>query len=66
MPQERDLIARLFDRMQQAASQPKDRDAEALIAQGQKQVSDAPYFLVQTWAPMISAAAIPARSTFDP
>ena len=47
-PQERDLIVSLFGRLQQAANQPKDRDAEALIGQGVAQQPDAPYLLVQT------------------
>jgi hypothetical protein len=47
-PQERDLIVALFGRVQQQANQAKDRDAEALIAQGVQQVPDAPYLLVQT------------------
>src|ERR1700683_5263274 len=47
-PQERDLIAQLLSRLQQAANQPKDREAEALIAQGVQQIPDAPYLLVQT------------------
>jgi hypothetical protein len=47
-PQERDLIVQLFNRLQQQANQTKDRDAEALIAQGVTQVPDSPYSLVQT------------------
>lgn len=47
-PQERDLITSLFGRLQQAASQAKDRDADALIRQGIAAVPDAPYLLVQT------------------
>jgi hypothetical protein len=47
-PQERDLIVQLFTRLQQQANQTKDRDAEALIAQGVTQVPDSPYSLVQT------------------
>ena len=47
-PQERDLIASLLSRLQQAANQPKDRDAEALIRQGIAAQPDAPYLLVQT------------------
>ncbi len=47
-PQERDLIASLFGRLQQAASQAKDRDADALIRQGIAQVPDSPYLMVQT------------------
>jgi len=47
-PQERDLIAHLFDRLEQAESQAKDSDAEAAIAEGAKRVPDAAYLLVQT------------------
>lgn len=47
-PQERDLITSLFGRLQQAANQPKDGAAEALIRQGVAQHQDAPYLLVQT------------------
>jgi uncharacterized protein len=47
-PQERDLIVSLIGRLQQAANQPKDRDAEALIRQGVAAHPDAPYLLVQT------------------
>jgi uncharacterized protein len=47
-PQERDLITSLLNRLQQAANQPKDREAEALIAQGIAAQPDAPYLLVQT------------------
>ncbi|HXQ52555.1 MAG TPA: DUF2076 domain-containing protein [Stellaceae bacterium] len=47
-PQERDLIVSLFSRLQQAANQPTDRDAEALIGQCVAQQPDAPYLLVQT------------------
>ena len=47
-PQERDLITSLFGRLQQAANQPKDGEAEALIRQGVAQHQDAPYLLVQT------------------
>ncbi|HUK57732.1 MAG TPA: DUF2076 domain-containing protein [Stellaceae bacterium] len=47
-PQERDLIAHLFDRLAQAESQAKDRDAEATIRDGMSRVPDAPYLLVQT------------------
>jgi uncharacterized protein len=47
-PQERDLIAHLFSRLNDAESQAKDRDAEALIRDGMSHVPDAPYLLVQT------------------
>ena len=47
-PQERDLIAHLFDRLAQAGAQAKDRDAEAAIREGAARVPDAAYLLVQT------------------
>ncbi|HZT51301.1 MAG TPA: DUF2076 domain-containing protein [Stellaceae bacterium] len=47
-PQERDLIQSLLGRLQQQANQPKDREAEALIARGMAAIPDAPYLLVQT------------------
>jgi hypothetical protein len=47
-PQERDLITQLFARLQQTGNQPKDHDADTLIAQGVQQIPDAPYLLVQT------------------
>jgi uncharacterized protein len=47
-PQERDLITSLFARLQQAANQPKDSDADALIRERAAQHPDAPYLLVQT------------------
>jgi uncharacterized protein len=47
-PQERDLIVQLFNRLNQAERQAKDRDAEALIKEGATHVPDAAYLLVQT------------------
>jgi hypothetical protein len=47
-PQERDLITSLFGRLQQAATQAKDAEADALSRQGIAQHPDAPYLLVQT------------------
>jgi hypothetical protein len=47
-PQEKDLIAALLSRLQQAANRPKDAEAEALIRQGMAAQPDAPYLLVQT------------------
>ena len=47
-PQERDLITTLLTRLQSAAGQPKDAEADALIRQAMTQMPDAPYYLVQT------------------
>jgi uncharacterized protein len=47
-PQERDLITTLLTRLQGAAGQPKDTDADAMIRQAMTQMPDAPYYLVQT------------------
>jgi uncharacterized protein len=47
-PQERDLIAHLFNRLHEAESQTKDRDAEAAIRDGMSRVPDGAYLLVQT------------------
>jgi len=47
-PQEKDLIISLLNRLKQAGSGPKDREAEALIRQAVTEQPDAPYQLVQT------------------
>jgi uncharacterized protein len=47
-PEERQLITGLFDRMRNVAPQEKDREAEALINQSVRAMSDAPYMLVQS------------------
>ncbi|HML11588.1 MAG TPA: DUF2076 domain-containing protein [Stellaceae bacterium] len=47
-PQERDLITTLLTRLQSAAGQPKDPEADAMIRQAMTQMPDAPYYLVQT------------------
>ncbi|TCT06735.1 DUF2076 domain-containing protein [Aquabacter spiritensis] len=47
-PEERALIDGLFDRMRGAASQPRDADAEALIARRVAEMPFAPYALSQT------------------
>jgi hypothetical protein len=47
-PQERDLITTLLTRLQSAAGQPKDAEADTLIRQAVTQMPDAPYYLVQT------------------
>lgn len=46
--QERDLISGLFGRIQQFESQPRDREAEALISSLVARQPAAPYLLVQT------------------
>ncbi|HEV2300796.1 MAG TPA: DUF2076 domain-containing protein [Stellaceae bacterium] len=48
IPQEKDLITTLLERLKGAAGQPKDPEAEALIRQAMSEQPDAPYFLVQT------------------
>lgn len=47
-PEERDMIAGLFDRLRETGVADKDRDAERLIAQYVRQMPDSPYMLVQT------------------
>ncbi len=47
-PQERELIAGLFDRLRPFESQPRDAEAEALIREGIARQPAAPYLLVQT------------------
>jgi uncharacterized protein len=47
-PEERQLIAGLFDRMRSFGSPDKDREAEALISQSVRAMPDAPYMLVQS------------------
>lgn len=46
--QERDLISGLFGRIQQFESQPRDPEAEALIASSVARQPAAPYLLIQT------------------
>lgn len=45
-PEERQMIAGLFERMRQQGAIAKDRDAEALIRQAVQQTPDAPYIMV--------------------
>jgi len=47
-PEERELIAGLFDRLQKLEGVAKDRDAEQLIRDGVRQAPDALYLLVQS------------------
>lgn len=47
-PEERQLLGGLFDRLRGAANNPRDREAEALIAEETKAQPYAPYLLAQT------------------
>jgi hypothetical protein len=47
-PEERQLLSALFDRMRDAAAQPRDREAEEFIAGAVRQQPYAPYLLAQT------------------
>jgi hypothetical protein len=47
-PEERQLLSALFDRMRGVADQPRDREAEAFIADALRQQPYAPYLLAQT------------------
>jgi hypothetical protein len=47
-PQERDLILELFERLRPFDSQPRDPEAERLIADGVARQPSTPYLLVQT------------------
>jgi uncharacterized protein len=47
-PEERDLLTGLFDRIGNAASTPRDKDAETLILDATKAQPYAPYYLAQT------------------
>lgn len=46
-PQERDVIAGIFDRLRQAADQPRDPEAESYIAQRLREQPYAPYAMAQ-------------------
>lgn len=46
-PQERDVIAGIFDRLRQAADQPRDPEAEGYIAQRLREQPYAPYAMAQ-------------------
>ncbi|MBD3844627.1 DUF2076 domain-containing protein, partial [Bosea sp. SSUT16] len=46
-PQERDVIAGIFDRLKQAATQPRDPEAEAFIAERLREQPYAPYAMAQ-------------------
>src|SRR5579862_6527972 len=48
VPQERDLVTTLLERLKGMTGQPKDPEAEALIRQAVTEQPDAPYYLVQT------------------
>jgi hypothetical protein len=47
-PQERQLIAELFDRLASLENSPRDADAEAMIREGFRRAPNAAYALVQT------------------
>ncbi len=47
-PQERQLMAQLFDRLATLESAPRDPDAEAMIREGFRRAPNAAYALVQT------------------
>lgn len=47
-PQEKDLLTTLLDRLKNAAREPKDPEADALIRQATTGQPDLPYYLVQT------------------
>jgi hypothetical protein len=47
-PEERELIAGLFERMRSMGAVEKDREAEAYISQSMRQTPDAAYMLVQS------------------
>jgi hypothetical protein len=47
-PDERQLLAGLFDRIRAAAGTPRDRDADALIGDAVREMPFAPYLLAQT------------------
>ena len=47
-PQEQELVSELFDRLAELQSNPRDRDAERLIADGLRRAPHAVYALVQT------------------
>jgi len=47
-PQERDVIAGIFDRLRQAANQPRDPEAEAFIAERLREQPYAPYAMAQS------------------
>ena len=46
-PQERDVIAGIFDRLKQAANQPRDPEAETFIAERLREQPYAPYAMAQ-------------------
>src|SRR5579862_8810345 len=48
VPQERDLVTTLLERLKGMTGQPKDPEADALIRQAMGEQPDAPYYLVQT------------------
>ncbi len=59
-PEERQLISSLFDRINTAASAPRDAEAEALIAEGVKRAPHAAYVMAQ--AVIVQEEALKAAS----
>jgi hypothetical protein len=47
-PQERERVAELFERLARLESNPRERDAEELIAEGLRYAPHSPYAMVQT------------------
>lgn len=60
-PEERQLIASLFDRINTAASAPRDAEAEALIADGVRRAPHAAYVMAQ--AVIVQEEALKAASS---
>jgi hypothetical protein len=60
-PEERQLITSLFDRINSAATAPRDAEAEALIADGVKRAPHAPYVMAQ--AVIVQEEALKAASS---
>jgi uncharacterized protein DUF2076 len=61
IPEERQLIASLFDRLRSFGRPEKDEQAEALIAQSIRAIPDVPYMLVQST--LIQEQALEAANT---
>jgi uncharacterized protein len=57
IPEERNLISSLFDRLGQASNQPKDAEADQLIQSKVAEIPAAPYMLVQSTLVMQQALA---------
>jgi hypothetical protein len=57
IPEEKNLISGLFDRLSQASNQPKDAEADQLIRSKVAEIPEAPYLLVQSTLVMQQALA---------